>query len=41
MLKGKVTSWLAQKNEVLAFVQARADEGSAGAAVVVLKPSPG
>jgi DNA-nicking Smr family endonuclease len=37
VLKGKVHSWLIQKNEVLAFVQARADEGGAGAVVVLLK----
>ena len=37
VLKGKVHSWLVQKNEVLAFVQARADEGGAGAVVVLLK----
>ncbi|MBC7470497.1 MAG: Smr/MutS family protein [Ramlibacter sp.] len=41
VLKGKVQSWLIQKNEVLAFVQARADEGGAGAVVVLLTPSPG
>ncbi|HWI81873.1 Smr/MutS family protein [Ramlibacter sp.] len=40
VLKGKVQGWLIQKNEVLAFVQARADEGGAGALVVLLKPSP-
>jgi len=38
VLKGKVQGWLIQKNEVLAFVQARADEGGAGALVVLLKP---
>jgi DNA-nicking Smr family endonuclease len=38
VLKGKVQSWLIQKNEVLAFVQARGDEGGAGALVVLLKP---
>jgi DNA-nicking Smr family endonuclease len=38
VLKGKVHSWLVQKDEVLAFVQARADEGGAGALVVLLKP---
>jgi DNA-nicking Smr family endonuclease len=38
VLKGKVHSWLAQKDEVLAFVQARADEGGAGAVVVLLRP---
>ncbi|AEG94143.1 Smr/MutS family protein [Ramlibacter tataouinensis] len=41
VLKGKVQSWLVQKNEVLAFVQARGDEGGAGALVVLLRPSPG
>jgi DNA-nicking Smr family endonuclease len=39
VLKGKVHSWLMQKDEVLAFVQARADEGGAGAVVVLLRPS--
>jgi DNA-nicking Smr family endonuclease len=39
VLKGKVHSWLIQKNEVLAFVQARGDEGGAGAVVVLLKPA--
>jgi DNA-nicking Smr family endonuclease len=39
VLKGKVQSWLMQKEEVLAFVQARADEGGAGAVVVLLRPS--
>lgn len=39
VLKGKVHGWLVQKNEVLAFVQARADEGGAGAVVVLLRPS--
>lgn len=38
VLKGKVHSWLVQKDEVLAFVQARGDEGGAGAVVVLLKP---
>ncbi|HZY17568.1 MAG TPA: Smr/MutS family protein [Ramlibacter sp.] len=38
VLKGKVQSWLVQKQEVLAFVQARGDEGGAGALVVLLKP---
>ncbi len=40
VLKGKVQGWLIQKNEVMAFVQARGDEGGAGALVVLLKPSP-
>jgi DNA-nicking Smr family endonuclease len=38
VLKSKVQSWLIQKNEVLAFVQARGDEGGAGALIVLLKP---
>ncbi len=36
VLKSKVQAWLIQKNEVMAFVQARADEGGAGALVVLL-----
>jgi DNA-nicking Smr family endonuclease len=40
VLKGKVQGWLMQKDEVLAFVQARADEGGAGAVVVLLRPAP-
>ncbi len=39
VLKNKVHSWLVQKNEVLAFVQARPAEGGAGALVVLLKPA--
>jgi len=38
VLKGKVQRWLVQKNEVLAFVQARASDGGAGALVVLLAP---
>ncbi|MGZ5271900.1 MAG: Smr/MutS family protein [Ramlibacter sp.] len=38
VLKGRVQAWLVQKQEVLAFVQARGDEGGAGALVVLLKP---
>lgn len=37
VLKDKVRRWLVQKAEVLAFVQARADEGGAGALVVLLQ----
>lgn len=37
VLKARVRSWLVQKNEVLAFVQARPAEGGAGALVVLLK----
>lgn len=36
VLKGKVRAWLVQKSEVLAFTQARASEGGAGALVVLL-----
>ena len=39
VLKGKVQSWLVQKKEVLAFVQARPAEGGAGAQVGLLQPS--
>ncbi len=39
VLKGKVHGWLVQKNEVMAFVQARGDEGGAGALVVLLRPA--
>jgi DNA-nicking Smr family endonuclease len=39
VLKGRVQSWLIQKNEVLAFVQARPTQGGAGALVVLLRPS--
>jgi DNA-nicking Smr family endonuclease len=38
VLKGKVRNWLVQKNEVLAFVQARPMEGGAGALLVLLQP---
>lgn len=37
VLKKLVLGWLAQKNEVLAFCQARAAEGGAGAAIVLLR----
>lgn len=37
VLKSKVRSWLVQKDEVMAFCQARAAEGGAGALVVLLK----
>lgn len=39
VLKGRVQGWLAQKKEVLAFVQARPAEGGAGALVVLLQPT--
>jgi DNA-nicking Smr family endonuclease len=37
VLKSKVRNWLAQKEEVIAFCQARAADGGAGALVVLLK----
>jgi DNA-nicking Smr family endonuclease len=37
VLKGRVRHWLTQKNEVLAFCQARAADGGSGALVVLLK----
>ena len=39
VLKHKVRNWLAQKDEVMAFCQARAADGGAGALVVLLKSS--
>ena len=41
ILKSRVHSWLVQKNEVLAFVQAKPAEGGAGALVVLLMASRG
>ena len=37
ILKSKVHSWLVQKNQVLAFVQAKPAQGGAGALIVLLK----
>lgn len=37
VLKSKVRSWLVQKEQVLAFCQATATEGGAGALIVLLK----
>lgn len=39
VLKSRVHSWLVQKKEVLAFVQAKPAEGGAGALVVLLQPT--
>jgi DNA-nicking Smr family endonuclease len=39
VLKGKVRSWLVQKDDVIAFAQARAQDGGHGAVVVLLRPS--
>jgi DNA-nicking Smr family endonuclease len=41
VLKSRVHSWLVQKNEVLAFVQAKPADGGAGALVVLLMTSRG
>ncbi len=41
VLKGRVHSWLVQKKEVQAFVQAKPADGGAGALVVLLMPSRG
>lgn len=38
VLKGKVKAWLVQREEVIAFVQARAADGGNGALVVLLRP---
>ncbi len=38
VLKSRVQSWLMQKTEVLAYVQARPADGGAGAVVVLLQP---
>lgn len=39
VLKGKVRNWLVQKDEVIAFTQARAQDGGHGALIVLLRPS--
>jgi DNA-nicking Smr family endonuclease len=39
VLKGKVRAWLVQKEEVIAFCQARSNDGGAGAVLVLLQPS--
>jgi DNA-nicking Smr family endonuclease len=47
VLKRKVAGWLAQRDEVLAYVQARPEDGGGGAVLVLLKglrrapPGPG
>ena len=40
VLKNKVRNWLVQKEEVIAFCQARASDGGAGALVVLLRATP-
>ena len=39
VLKSKVQRWLVQKNEVMAFVQAKPSDGGGGALLVLLGPS--
>lgn len=39
ILRAKVKNWLMQKDEVLAFCQARAVDGGSGAVIVLLKSS--
>jgi len=39
VLKNKVRGWLAQRDEVIAFCQARGAEGGAGALIVLLRPA--
>ncbi|MBA2412491.1 MAG: Smr/MutS family protein [Burkholderiaceae bacterium] len=41
VLKGKTKIWLAQRDDVIAFCQARTTEGGSGALVVLLKPTSG
>lgn len=38
VLKGKTKVWLAQREDVIAFCQARPTEGGSGALIVLLKP---
>jgi DNA-nicking Smr family endonuclease len=38
VLKNKVRAWLVQKNEVIAFAQARPSDGGNGALMVLLRP---
>jgi hypothetical protein len=39
VLKGKVRAWLVQKEEVIAFCQARPHDGGEGAVLVLLQPA--
>ncbi len=41
VIKDKVKRWLVQSDRVLAFVQARGDDGGAGAVIVLLQSSSG
>jgi DNA-nicking Smr family endonuclease len=40
VIKDKVKRWLVQSDRVLAFVQARGDDGGAGAVIVLLQSTP-
>jgi DNA-nicking Smr family endonuclease len=40
ILKTKVANWLRQREEVLAFCQARPTDGGSGAVIVLLKSGP-
>jgi DNA-nicking Smr family endonuclease len=40
VLKSKVRGWLVQRDDVIAFVQARATDGGHGAVLVLLRPHP-
>ena len=39
VLKGKVRNWLVQREEVIAFCQARPADGGSGALIVLLRPT--
>lgn len=39
VLRGKTRNWLVQREEVIAFCQARPDEGGSGALMVLLRPA--
>jgi DNA-nicking Smr family endonuclease len=41
VLKGKVAHWLRQRDEVLAYIQARPEDGGGGALLVLLKGGTG
>jgi len=40
VLRGKTRNWLVQREEVIAFCQARPAEGGSGALIVLLRPAP-
>lgn len=39
VIKGKVGAWLVQKEEVIAFCEARGNDGCTGAVLVLLQPT--